>query len=64
MKRLFGLIIFIIVMMMLVKYAVSAVDPIDFSSYFEQYGISCTGYDSGHHFGGGSSRGAGNGGRR
>ena len=66
MKRPFGLIFFIIVALLIVRWASNNIDfdETDFNSFFEQYGVSCTGYERAPEFGGGSSRGAGNGGRR
>lgn len=61
----FGLIVVLLLLIMFVRYVRTHFDPAEISGFLEQYGISFVSYeDDGPGFGGGSSRGAGNGGRR
>ncbi len=61
----YGLIVVLVLLIFFVRYVRSHFDPIDISNFLEQYGISFVSFeDAGPGFGGGSSRGAGNGGRR
>ena len=55
----------IILLALLIRYSSNIVDFVEDIDYSEYYGLTgCTGYGmTGHRFGGGSSRGAGNGGR-